>query len=200
LSIPAGAIAVTVYLRGPNTLIDGMGMPKTSIRDAIPQLSDFIRIQQFGTMADFLEALNNNRLLIMSDGSEKGGEGASAWILTSPELFSSNSSIQGRVKVPKCHCDSYRAECFGIFGGLWSLTKLLSLLTVDNTPRKITIEIGCDNISALNKCFDTSKYPVVQNTDSDFDIIRAVRQVMPEGVTIKWRHIKGHQQGPDLDI
>lgn len=44
------------------------------------------------------EAIFTNKIIIVSDGSEKDGNGVSAWILTTEELFSSDHYIQGQLR------------------------------------------------------------------------------------------------------
>jgi hypothetical protein len=118
-------------------------------------------------------------------------------------LFQHNIAIRGQVKVPAglSPVDSYRAECFGIYGGLYSLTRLINRLDISNDQVKdVTISIGCDNVSALQRCLDTELFPHVSGKDSEFDIISSVRFILPGLPILKWRHVKGHQTGPDLDI
>ncbi len=198
-TMPEDIIAVSTYRNGINIMIDGFG--SYTKEESIPMnINNYIRLTQQGQNAEILDALVNNKLMIVSDGSEKNFNGAAAWIVTSEKLFEEDTYIQGHIKVPKCRCDSYRAECFGLYGGIWSLTQLLKSLDPTRRARRYEVEIGCDNISAISKCLDTSKYPIIGSNESDFDIINAVRHILPEGIIIKWRHVKGHQEGPDLDI
>jgi hypothetical protein len=115
--IPEGSIAVTVYIEGANVLIDGMGQRTPEhAGDKMVCFDHYIRTQQFGDDEFFLDAIRTNKLLLMSDGSAKDGQGAAAWLLTSEEFFTRGLLIKGSVKIPGSHIDSYRAECFGIYG------------------------------------------------------------------------------------
>ncbi len=203
--IPLGSVAVTVYHRGPSVLIDGIGMGDRRVLAKLApiqrNINDYMVYQQVGT-DDFLKtALIANKLMIMSDGSAKDGLGAAAWIVTSEELFTAGKFIKGSVKLPQCKADSYRAECFGLYGGLWTLSQLMQQLSLDKSNwGDIQIQCGCDNISALQRSFDLTRFPTIASSDSDFDIIGAIRSLLLSLPPIKWRHVKGHQQGPDLDI
>jgi hypothetical protein len=185
---------------GNNILIEGRGSGPLTSSNTI-DITHFIytsHVAEYGRA--LYEALFMNKLIIVSDGSAKDGDGASAWILTTDELFTSAQYILGQLKVPECKCDSYRAECFGIYGGLWSLIQLLHQFGGTRDFRGSAIEVGCDNMSAISRCLDTRTYPAVRSSDSDFDIITGIRALIPDGLTIKWRHVKGHQTGDDLDV
>jgi hypothetical protein len=104
------------------------------------------------------------------------------------------------MKTPEGKTDSYRAECYGIFGGLWSLQKLATHSEVSYEGLDISVAVGCDNVSAIEQSFDYSKYPDIRGTDSDYDILRAIRTITPQKIKIAWRHVKGHQKGDLLDI
>ncbi len=195
---------MTVYSQGSSVCIDGVGYgtPQDTVlgyhQDSI---NKYISNQQYGEDDLFKEAIVGNKLMIMSDGSAKDGEGAAAWVITSEEMFLLGKFIKGSVKLPACNADSYRAECFGIYGGLWTLQQLLQQLHVTSSQMtSVVIQLGCDNISALQRGFDVSKHPVIGGRESDFDIIGSIRSLLPQLPTIQWQHVKGHQQGPILDI
>ena len=112
------------------------------------------------------------------------------------------------MKVPKSNAiDSHRAECFGIFGGIYSLSQLVSrthLPTTSHTGENGNqflpqVQVGCDNISALRSSLDCTKYPHIGSQQADFDIIQSTRSILPTNIAFSWRHVKGHQVG-DLDI
>ncbi len=108
------------------------------------------------------------------------------------------------MKVPQSqYMDSHRAECFGLYGGVYSLTQLMSrnppTMGMDGDHLTLQLQVGCDNISALRSCFDNNTYPYIGSKKADFDIIYATRTIMPGDTSFSWRHVKGHQTG-DLDI
>ena len=196
-------MAVSIYTKGENVIIDGEGISANADSPRgidITDIHQFIEQSQKGSDEDLVGALLDGTLLIMSDGSAKNN-GAAAWIITSELLYRRNIEIMGYVEVPLCRADSYRAECLGIYGGLWSLHQLIQRHNSQlNQRSEVTFQIGCDNISALHRCLNTQHFPTISGRDSDFDIIGAVRSLLPELPQFQWRHVKGHQQGPDLDI
>ena len=56
-----------------------------------------------------------------------------------------------------------------------------------------TITYACDNRSARLFAFDTDRYDTVSSTFPDYDIIQAIRDTQPKQNTIKFEHVKGHQ-------
>jgi hypothetical protein len=209
-AIPRGCRMATVYATGDCYIIDGLGTRGLSDRtsfgytdfttDTSTDIHDYIHTRQTGLAEEFLSELQSNRLIIMSDGSAKHSTGACAWILTSEQLYLEDKVIEGWMKVPQCTADSYRAECFGIYGGIWSLNTLIQQLEPSIATKELTVAVGCDNASAIKRSFDRSTYPNIHGTDSDFDILRSIRSITPKNVKVSWRHVKGHQTGETLDI
>jgi hypothetical protein len=211
--MPIPLAPITPYRRGDHIYIEGISPTISSINPvALPtqeldtqHIWQYIRIEQIGTDDEFMEALYNHKLMMVSDGSAKDHKGACAWILTSETLYADNKYMLGQFKVPTCKADSYRAECFGLFGGLLCTQRLLQRATTrgviwTTTTNIPSINIGCDNISALRWCLDTQQFPFVGHRMSDFDIITAVRHLVKRlKIECNWRHVKGHQDG-NLDI
>jgi ribonuclease HI len=197
-------IAVSIYRKGLYIVIDGYGIGYPEIPRANLAFKDYISKRQNGQDDEFVTALLSGDMLIMSDGSAKDNRGSAAWIITSANLYTNNIAIQGQVKVPigTSIIDSYRAECFGIYGALLSLAALIqrSTMTIGDIVKTLVISFGCDNISALQRCFDVDSFPDISGKDSDFDILTAVRSLLPSLPVIQWRHVKGHQTGPNLDM
>jgi ribonuclease HI len=196
-------LAVTVYKKGLNVVIDGIGdtrSPATNNLD-INDITRYIIQSQSGRDMELLHALIDGEIMIMSDGSAKDDKGAAAWIITSERLYTNNIAITGSIKIPTCKADSYRAECFGILGGLWSVSQLIQRCQIPTEQLvDIQLQVGCDNKSALQNCFDHQTHPHISGRDSDFDVLLAVRSLISSLPKIDWRHVKGHQQGPELDI
>jgi hypothetical protein len=203
-SVPVSGAAVTVYTSGINVHIDGYGDKEHNDHhedDNCRNIHHFIQTSQAGDDSAFLSALMNGDMMIMSDGSAKANLGAAAWIITSEKDFGNNIAITGSVKLPHGKADSYRAECYGIYGGLWSIQQLIHRVHISKEQMShLHIQMGCDNISALNYCLDTNKIPILNGRESDFDIVGAVRSLLTDLPSITWRHVKGHQSGDDLDI
>ncbi len=204
-NIPTGCRPATVYYSGGNFMIDGlgtvwrMGIPTPPV-DGPMTIDKYIHVVTKGSLDEFVSELQLNRLIIMSDGSAKNNNGTCAWIITSELLWDNQKCIEGCMKTPAGKTDSYRAECFGIFGGLWSLTQLIQHFDGDSGLSDFLVNIGCDNVSAIERSFDRDRYPDIRGTDSDYDILRAIRAIIPQKVQIAWRHVKGHQTGESLDI
>ena len=172
----------------------------TPINPSPHELSDYMILEQFGSDEQFFEALVQQELIIVSDGSAKDNMGAAAWIITSDPLYSSGFYIRGKMKVPKSNAiDSHRAECFGIFGGIYSLSQLVKrthLPTTSHTGENGNqflpqVQVGCDNISALRSSLDCIKYPHIGSQQADFDIIQSTRSILPTNIAFSWRHVKG---------
>lgn len=59
--------------------------------------------------------------------------------------------------------------------------------------------IACDNQSALDYAFISNR--LVGANTPDYDIIQATRHLTEDcGFQLRWKHVKGHQMGQDLDI
>jgi hypothetical protein len=84
--------------------------------------------------------------------------------------------------------DSYRGELSGLYGITLLTYALAKVFHIESGA----IEVGCDGETALFKCFKLDW--VIDSSDSGFDLIRAIRQMVTEsGIVFKARHIKGHQ-------
>jgi hypothetical protein len=94
--------------------------------------------------------------------------------------------------------DSHRSELFGILGGMLFLHKHLKRW---GHPQG-TLQIGCDNTSALSYAFNQVLYPVILASFPDFDVIQSIRSLTVSSTTYNTIYIPGHQDkymGP-LDL
>jgi hypothetical protein len=63
-----------------------------------------------------------------------------------------------------------------------------------------TLSCACDNKSALRYSFDL-RFSTVGADTPDFDVLQNTRLLQQlAGIQPRWRHVKGHQVGGDLDI
>ncbi len=63
------------------------------------------------------------------------------------------------------------------------------------------IAAACDNTSALDYAFNQAKQRYLNSSVPDFDILQAIHNLIEDGnCRPQWRHVKGHQSGPHLDI
>ena len=125
-------------------------------------------------------------VVAVSDGSFKESHGTASWRIS---LRGKEDYFLGSVIVPGSPvCQSaYRSELAGIYG------ICISLLTIQkHYGCLIFAEIGCDGLSALQTCQDSSD--TINPNIAHFDLIYAIRFLTREiKGGLSWRHIKGHQ-------
>jgi hypothetical protein len=83
----------------------------------------------------------------MSDGLALSSGSTVAWIIGSANGYGKQLYIQGTGVVPDNQCDSHRAECYGIMGGILTWKKYRDLWLIQNNH---PILLSCDNESAIN--------------------------------------------------
>jgi hypothetical protein len=190
--------AVSTYLKQEGVVIDGIGTT-TDITQIKPSTwYDCRDHKEVGDLEKLQTAVTQQQqLIIVSDGSAKDDIAAAAWIMTTERSFLEGIYIVERAKIPGNNPDSHRAECCGILGGL---SLLLSMLNQWNLlSHEVNVCFACDNKSALGYSFEVQKG--IGADSPDFDILQEIRKLLQElRVNTTWRHVKGHQVGPDLDI
>ncbi len=198
-SVPVDELmAVTTYIRGEGRFINGIGTTNPLPAIKIAHWYDSVWTEEKGDISAIQAAfMSQQTILLLSDGSAKDNLAAAAWILTTESLFLDGVYLAGYAKIPGVQPDSHRAECFGIFGGLKLLMTCMDRWHVH--PNLITFCVGCDNISALGSSFLPRRH--IGANSPDFDILQAIRRLLvASGLKPTWRHVKGHQSGPNLDI
>jgi hypothetical protein len=190
--------AVTVHPSDNGLIIDGYGTTINVSAGETPRWDKFIQINEIGDVQRlYVAAIQNQPLLIVSDGSAKDGRAAAAWFLTTDELYSEGIFVSGCAKVPGLSSDSHRAECFGILGGLMLLRWYASKWQMQ--AKDLNCHFGCDNNSALGYAFNHTRKVAAQTPD--FDVLIALRSMLADlHLQPQWRHVKGHQIGSDLDV
>ncbi len=152
-----------------------------------------------GSIDKLRQSFLQNQLSIVSNGSNKDGFGAGAWIISSSTCYPDHY-IWGDIPSPGIANgqDSHRAECAGIFGAISCFNSLLEQWELTQG----TIIYGCDNISALRYSFDKVHFPTITGTAPDFDILQSIRQSLLPTITYSWKHVWGHQDamGKALDF
>ena len=85
--------------------------------------------------------------------------------------------------------------------GLYGIGKEINILEDIGKIEVGKIEVGCDGLSALNKCFNAG-HDEISPRQSHFDILSGMHGFLIES-NIKWvlRHIKGYQDDvADTDL
>jgi hypothetical protein len=86
-------------------------------------------------------------------------------------------------------CDSHRAECYGILGGILTWKKIQQDWGIDANK---VILLCCDNLSALNFAGNVTKYRFITGKLPDFDVLQGIREAMGTDY-FDIKHVKGHQ-------
>ena len=164
-----------------------------------PNWVDSIDIRVHGNTDNIKNALLNGNLLIVSDGSFKIGYATGAYIITSLEHHSQHF-ITGTVQAtgPPTVQESYRAELAGILAGCYHLQILLEQWGLHELLTTVTF--GCDNLSALDVCFDHTKHPNISPAYDHYDLIQCVRSIQLGRISILPRHIEGHQDNHSAQL
>jgi hypothetical protein len=144
-------------------------------------------------VAGIISALQQGTAIAVSDGSFKNERGTASMII----LGEGNSRIRADVHVPGEPVDqcSFRSEA----AGMYSICLMTEILCEHFKIQTGAIEIACDGLSPLQKCAIMDERGRPQNKHYDFiDAIRA--KIAKSPLTWTLRHVKGHQEGDDLDI
>jgi Reverse transcriptase (RNA-dependent DNA polymerase) len=133
------------------------------------------------------EAIRRGEAIAVTDGSSKSGFGTSSWTI---EGQTNETFISGSNQAPgsKQSMDSYRAELAGLYAIALATKCLCEYYHVEEGE----VEVGCDNRTAVQKCFQPDW--IINTSDPDFDLICATRTLASQS-KVRWtpRHIKGHQ-------
>lgn len=200
--IPTTALPATAYRNRSFVHLTGYAaktsVPRTHhpqsflefMRDSFPAPFSWITeaISFEGSLQRFEQLCRYQSVVLeaVSDGSFKDGHGTASWRIN---IQSEKEFFLGSVITPGTTSDqsAYRSEIAGLYGiaaTVWCMKKFLDC--------NIQVEIGCDGLSAIRQC---ERYSDSINPNlSHFDMIFAVRSLLHDvNGTIKWRHIKGHQ-------
>ena len=122
----------------------------------------------------------------ISDGSTKERLGTSAAIMVMEDETKAYL-IKNRVPGVDDEQHSYRSELCGILANVLMINIIAKIHDIQDGR----ITIGCDNESALWKCFLTD---TTDTGDSSFDLIRVIHEAIKVS-TITWTpvHVRGHQ-------
>jgi hypothetical protein len=193
-----GIIPITTYAIGDNFRIDGQGEAIKIIEPKKELWVESITCHIHGQIQDLEQSFRNHKILIMSDASLVEGVAAAARIVTTEDSYKNDQYIWGEGVVPTSNCDSHRAECYGILGGVYTWQKYKKLWDIDTDHN---INFMCDNKSAINFACNSICYPNITSRIPDFDVLKAIRYFL-QRETFNYQHVKGHQDdrpGP-LDI
>jgi ribonuclease HI len=189
---------VTTYQSGPTIKIDGKGQ---DIQLDIPHKTLWyttcaIKIQ--GEIEDIQYSLTTHPIVMMSDGSYREVRSGAAWIITTEYLYDKGCYIYGLGAIRDKECDSHRAECYGILGGLKTWMNLQKQLVLQ---QNLHVLVCCDNASAISFTGDGLRYREITSKVPDFDILQSIRKLTPQG-NFSYKHVKGHQDkdGNTLDF
>jgi Reverse transcriptase (RNA-dependent DNA polymerase) len=191
--LPEDSRMCTTYDIGNDIMVDGIGgwaFTSAQVR-SIDQWTRTINNIIVGEKEEFFQEWRNGTLIMISDGSAKDSVATGAWIITSEEMYRGGKYIEGSAlsNGPSHIQDSHRGECIGLLGGLYTITKLLEEWKEDSG----SITMGCDNQSSLYYAFDKERYPNIDPTYPDFDILSSIRTLMKPNINYRPKYVKGHQ-------
>jgi ribonuclease HI len=197
---PPASFPVTTYKNATEICISGSSTSTTWHQEPEEMhrlWSSSFTMDQVGQEDILHAAFLARKLVIVSDGSEKNGLAAAAWIITS-EADRNEHFLTGSARIPGNNDsqDSHRAESCGILGGLFSLSLLLAKWNITQGE----IVIACDNISALKTAIDLDSVPFISANIADYDIMQSIRRMMSPGIKFTWKHVKGHQDDSDSEL
>jgi ribonuclease HI len=186
---PTDLLPITTYCVGGNIRIDSVGSPH-SIHDKEvcywSTTSDCVLKGQIDTLVD---CMKKQQIIIMSDGSVKGNTAGASWIITTKNAYDMGCYIQGKSLIPDIMCDSHRAECYGILGGIITLNNYMHLWYITSNEK---LQICCDNVSALNYAANLDRYRYISGNIPDYDVLSSIRVAL-YNIPLEYKHVKGHQ-------
>jgi hypothetical protein len=160
------------------------------ITDQLPVSASWVfrNIRFIGNFSRFSQQIRDSAVTFwaVSDGSFKNTHGTASWRLS---LKDSEDYLMGSIITPgpAFSQSAYRSELSGIYGiaiSLWALQRVYRC--------RISCQIGCDGLSALNQFRYLSD--MINPNTPHFDLISATRWILLETKgTYGWRHILGHQ-------
>ena len=144
-----------------------------------------------------IESIKDGTVVGVSDGSFQHRIGTSCWII---ENGAGTERIIGLIDAPGTidgH-DAYRSKLSGLYG----ISKAVSFLEDIGKIERGKIEVGCDGLSALRRCFNVGS-DEISSRQAHFDILSGMHGYLLES-NLEWvpRHIKGRQDSiaeGDLD-
>jgi hypothetical protein len=154
------------------------------------ETSDFI-----GDFSAFVSACKSTFIdvIAVSDGSFKDMHGTASWRI-SLRQSTSYLLVSAIVPGPPSCQSAYRSELMGLYGiclSLWGIQQFFGCT--------ISVEIGCDGLSAISSC--QNGLDVLNPNTSHFDLISATRHFVRQlRGNVQWRHIKGHQDEDPLSV
>jgi hypothetical protein len=170
-----GLLPITTYFTNNAVRIDGVGKDEVIYPKQNLLWTDGIEVKVEGNIDVLVTSLEQDNILIMSDGSVNNGIGTAGWIITTEVSYQQDSYIWGKGTVPEDVCDSHRTECFGILGGIATWKKYKQIWEIKNSK---PLQLMCDNKSAINYACDTSRYHYITSKIPDFDVIGAIRYLL----------------------
>ena len=146
--------------------------------------------------ATLAKALQEGRLIGVSDGSHVDRVATAAWTLLAtthdgiPMDSGHDAKITGVFQIPGAGSDqdSFRAELGGIYGQVSFILALCKFFHIDSG----SATIGLDGLSALREAtFISARKDSIRQ---HFDLVNSIRRILRRlPVTINGRHVKGHQ-------
>jgi hypothetical protein len=178
-----------VYSVGDYYRIDGIGSKDATHPSLHKEWIQSADISIQGNIADLVHALQNEEILIVSDGSTKAGHSTAAWVISTEKAFENQNYIVGIGHIPEDNTDSHRAESFGILGGMITWERYKQIWDVRT---KFPLKVGCDNEAVINIVSKQWKYKYITAANRDFDVIMAIRRLKKES-DYTFIHVKGHK-------
>ena len=139
------------------------------------------------------QAIRDKKACIISDGSFFPDKkvGSSAFIITAGKTKKNKLVGTNWVTGLEDEQSPYRSELAGIDGALSMLAVIIKFFNIEEGG----FEIALDGQSAMNSAIASVENLKIHQ--SCYDILQDIRnrlKLMPEGITIKWRHVEGHQK------
>jgi hypothetical protein len=172
-TLPKIVIPITVFSTGEGFKIDGKGMRDKVLRKEGQTWFKTCRVLHEGRLESLIESTEDQHVIIMSDGFYKPSISAAAWIFTTEKSYRKGNYIYGTGFVNYSKCDSHRAECYGILGGLLTWKKFKRKWRIQGSG---TLLICCDNLVAIDFACNSMQYPYITCKIPDFDILQAIRE------------------------
>jgi Reverse transcriptase (RNA-dependent DNA polymerase) len=192
-------IPITVYSIGDVFKIDGKGIQGKLPANEESTWYQRCKVTVVGEESALIECLQQEQPILMSDGSYKPCKSSAAWILTTTQAYEAGNYVYGTGHIADYICDSHRAECYGILGGLLTWRQLKNQWRIKNNFKDLLI--CCDNKSAINYAGNHSAYKYITSKIADYDILQPIREIL-KGERFTYKHVKGHQdrEGGTLDL
>jgi ribonuclease HI/Zn finger protein HypA/HybF involved in hydrogenase expression len=146
----------------------------------------------------------SQQLKISTDGGAAGGKGSMGVVISMEEKI----LLENKSRIPPIYNDihSYRSEGMGILCGLVIAETIVLYNTAKNMDYPKSYIVESDSKSMVDKISKIRHWKITQRMckDKDMDVVieitTTLRRLNKKGVSIEFKHIKGHQDRSDKPI